>query len=247
MGVRTLLAVILGVVIAVLGAVYVSGTYAMPRTPLVGEHPSVSAELTRPRFAMPKTPVVVESPPLPAGLERATFGNGCFWCTEAVFQRLKGVQSVVSGYSGGWAPDPTYDQVCSGETGHAEALQITFDPAIVSYQDLLEVFWQTHDPTTLNRQGRDIGTQYRSAIFYHSDTQKELAQELMRKLDAAGAFDRPIVTEVTAFAAFYPAEDYHQNYYNRHSREVYCRTMIAPKLEKLKKVFHEKLTAEAAE
>ena len=194
----------------------------------------------------PKHPWLSSPLRLPAGLERATIGNGCFWCTEAVFQRLKGVQSVVSGYSGGWAPNPTYEQVCTGETGHAEALQITFDPAIVSYQDLLEVFWQTHDPTTLNRQGNDVGTQYRSAIFYHSDTQKELAQELKRKLDASGAFDRPIVTEITAFTAFYPAEDYHQNYYDQHPQQMYCRAMIAPKLEKLKKVFHDKLTAEAA-
>jgi peptide-methionine (S)-S-oxide reductase len=246
MRVRTSLAVILGVVIAVFGAVYVSGKFAMPRTPLVVAPPPVAAELERARLAMPKTPVVVESPPLAAGLERATFGNGCFWCTEAVFQRLKGVQSVVSGYGGGWAPNPTYEQVCTGETGHAEALQITFDPAIVSYHDLLEVFWQTHDPTTLNRQGPDFGTQYRSAIFYHSDTQKELAQELKRKLDASGAFDRPIVTEITAFTAFYPAEDDHQNYYNQHPQQMYCRVMIAPKLEKLQKVFHDKLTAEAA-
>jgi peptide-methionine (S)-S-oxide reductase len=241
MGVRTSLAVILGVVIAVLGAVYVSGKFAMPRTPLAVEPRPVAAELERARFAMKKTRVVVESPPVAAGLERATIGNGCFWCTEAVFQRLKGVQSVVSGYSGGWAPNPTYGQICTGETGHAEALQITFDPAIVSYQDLLEVFWQTHDPTTLNSQGADVGTQYRSAIFYHSDTQKELAQELKRKLDASGAFDRPIVTEITAFTAFYPAEDYHQNYYNQHPQLMYCRAMIAPKLEKLKKVFHDKL------
>jgi peptide-methionine (S)-S-oxide reductase len=196
---------------------------------------------------MPRTPVVAEPPPLAAGLERATFGNGCFWCTEAVFQRLKGVQSVVSGYSGGWAPNPTYQDVCTGATGHAEALQITYDPAIVSYRDLLEVFWQTHDPTTLNRQGADVGTQYRSAIFYHSDVQQKLAEELKRKLDASGAFDAPIVTEVTAFTAFYPAEDYHQNYYNQNPGAMYCQAIIAPKLAKLKKVFHDKLNLEKSE
>ncbi|MGO9922403.1 MAG: peptide-methionine (S)-S-oxide reductase MsrA [Isosphaeraceae bacterium] len=196
---------------------------------------------------MPRTPVVAEPPPLAAGLERATFGNGCFWCTEAVFQRLKGVQSVVSGFSGGWAPNPTYQDVCSGATGHAEALQITYNPAIVSYRDLLEVFWQTHDPTTLNRQGADVGTQYRSAIFYHSDEQKKLAEELKQKLDASGAFAGPIVTEVTPFTAFYPAEDYHQNFYNQHPGAMYCRANIAPKLAKLKKVFQDKLNLEKSE
>ncbi len=195
MGTKTSLAVILGVVLAVSGAVYVGVRFASPGTPVIGERPPVAAGLERAtfargEFAMPRKPVIVEPPPLAAGLERATFGNGCFWCTEAVFQRLNGVQSVVSGYSGGWAPKPTYQEVCTGETGHAEALQITYDPAIVSYQDLLEVFWQTHDPTTLNRQGDDVGTQYRSAIFYHSDKQKELAQELERKLDASGAVRR---------------------------------------------------------
>jgi peptide-methionine (S)-S-oxide reductase len=249
---KTSLAVTVGLVLAVCSAVYVRGTWATHRTPVVAApHPVAvgveRADLGGGKFAMRKTPVVAEPPPLAAGLERATFGNGCFWCTEAVFQRLKGVKSVVSGFSGGWAPDPTYQDVCSGATGHAEALQITFDPAIVSYRDLLEVFWQTHDPTTLNRQGNDVGTQYRSAIFYHSDEQKKLAEELKQKLDASGAFDGPIVTEVTPFTAFYPAEDYHQNYYNQHQGAMYCRAIIAPKLAKLKKVFHDKLNLEKSE
>jgi peptide-methionine (S)-S-oxide reductase len=194
-----------------------------------------------------ETPALVKPSAKPAaGLAKATFGNGCFWCTEAVFQRLKGVQSVMSGYSGGSVKNPTYEDVCTGTTGHAEALQITFDPAQISYQDLLEVFWQTHDPTTLNRQGNDYGTQYRSVIFYHSDEQKALADAFKKKLDASGAFDQPIVTEIVAFRDFYPAEDYHQNYYNNHSGESYCWYMIKPKLEKLTKVFHDKLKAEAA-
>ena len=252
MGRKTSLVVILGLVLAVYSAVYIGGTWATQRTPVVVTPPPVAGGVERlalggETFAMRRTPVVAEPPPLAAGLERATFGNGCFWCTEAVFQQLKGVKSVVSGYSGGWAPNPTYHEVLTGATGHAEALQIAYDPAIVSYRDLLEVFWQTHDPTTLNRQGADVGTQYRSAIFYHSDKQKELAEELKRKLDASGAFDGAIVTEVTPFTAFYPAEDYHQNYYNQHPGAMYCRANIAPKLAKLKKVFHDKLNFEKSE
>jgi peptide-methionine (S)-S-oxide reductase len=252
MGTKRSQAVIVGLVLAVCGAVYLGGAFATRRASVLGESPPVArgagrSTLERERFAMPRTPVVVEPPPLAAGLERATFGNGCFWCTEAVFQRLKGVRSVVSGYSGGWAPSPTYNEVCTGATGHAEALQITFDPAIISYRDLMEVFWQTHDPTTLNRQGLDVGTQYRSAIFYHSDQQKELADEIKRKLDASGAFDGPIVTEITAFTAFYPAEDYHQNYYNQNPGAMYCHVIIAPKLAKLKKVFQDKLSPEKSQ
>jgi peptide-methionine (S)-S-oxide reductase len=251
MGTKTSLAVIVGLVLVMYSAVYVGGMWATHRTPEVVAPPPASggverADLGGGTIAMRRTPVVAEPPPLAAGLERATFGNGCFWCTEAVFQRLKGVQSVVSGYSGGWAPNPTYQEVCSGATGHAEALQITYDPAIVSYRELLEVFWQTHDPTTLNRQDADVGTQYRSAIFYHSDQQKKLAEELKQKLDASGAFDGPIVTEVTPFTAFYPAEDYHQNYYNQHPGAMYCRAKIAPKLAKLKKVFQDKLNLETS-
>ena len=171
----------------------------------------------------------------------ATFGGGCFWCTEAVFQRVKGVEKVVSGYAGGKVKNPTYKEVTSGLTGHAEVIQITYNPALISYPELLEIFWGTHDPTTLNRQGADVGTQYRSVIFYHSAEQKELASAYKQKLDASGAFDRPIVTEVSPAGDFYPAEDYHQNYFNLNGNAPYCTYVIQPKLEKFKKVFSEKL------
>jgi peptide-methionine (S)-S-oxide reductase len=182
----------------------------------------------------------------PAGLALATFGSGCFWCTEAVFQQLKGVQSVVSGYSGGWVEHPTYRQVCTGTTGHAEAIQVIYDPAVISYDLLLEVFWQTHDPTTADQQGNDVGPQYRSVIFYHNDEQKRLAQHYKQKLDSSGAFTGPIVTEVVPFAAFYRAEAYHQNYYDANPTQPYCRVMIRPKLDKMKKVFAAKLKDAAA-
>jgi peptide-methionine (S)-S-oxide reductase len=171
----------------------------------------------------------------------ATFGGGCFWCTEAVFQRVEGVEKVVSGYAGGKVKNPTYKEVTSGLTGHAEVIQITFNPAIISYPELLEIFWGTHDPTTLNRQGADVGTQYRSVIFYHSAEQKELASAYKQKLDASGAFERPIVTEISLATEFYPAEDYHQNYFNLNGNAPYCTYVIQPKLEKFKKVFSEKL------
>jgi peptide-methionine (S)-S-oxide reductase len=174
-------------------------------------------------------------------MEVATFGNGCFWCTEAIFQDLKGVQSAVSGYSGGQVENPTYKQVCTGNTGHAEVLQITYDPAVITFDELLEVFWQTHDPTTLNRQGNDIGTQYRSAIFYHNETQKKLSEEYKKKLNESGAFSKPIVTEIVPFKKFYKAEDYHQNYYNLNGEQPYCSMVIKPKVDKFKKVFKEKL------
>jgi peptide-methionine (S)-S-oxide reductase len=173
--------------------------------------------------------------------EVATFGAGCFWCVEAVFQRLEGVTSVVSGYSGGTVENPTYRQVCDGDTGHAEVCQIKFDPSKISYAELLEVFWKTHDPTTLNRQGNDTGTQYRSAIFTHGDRQKELAEKYKKELDGSGAFDRPIVTEIVPFKKFYPAEKYHQNYFNDNPNQGYCRAVIAPKVEKFEKVFKSKL------
>lgn len=176
-------------------------------------------------------------------LQIATFGNGCFWCTEAVFQQLDGVTKVESGYSGGQTKNPTYKEVCGGETGHAEVIQITYDPKKISFDDLLEVFWQTHDPTTLNRQGADAGTQYRSAVFFHDDEQKHLAEEYKKKLDASGAFPRRIVTEITPFATFYKAEDYHQNYYNQNGQQPYCQIVIRPKLEKFNKVFKQKLKA----
>ncbi|MEX0711062.1 MAG: peptide-methionine (S)-S-oxide reductase MsrA [Pirellulales bacterium] len=177
----------------------------------------------------------------PERLEKATFGCGCFWCTEAVFQRLKGVHSVASGYSGGGLPNPTYGDVCSGTTGHAEVIQVSFDPNVISYAELLEVFWKTHDPTTLNRQGNDVGTQYRSVVFYHSDEQREQAEHIKRKLDESGAWGAPIVTEIAPLAAFYPAESYHQNYYNDNPRQPYCSVVIGPKLDKVKKVFQDKL------
>ncbi len=176
-----------------------------------------------------------------AKLETATFGGGCFWCMEAVFQQLKGVDSVASGYSGGTVKNPTYKQVCQGDTGHAEVIQVTFDPKVISYTDLLEVFWKTHDPTTKNRQGPDSGTQYRSVIFFHNDEQKELAQKYKEKLDRSGAFSAPIVTEITKFSAFYRAEDYHQNYFLDNANQPYCRAVIQPKLDKFEKVFKDKL------
>lgn len=173
--------------------------------------------------------------------EVATFGSGCFWCTEAVFQKLKGVQSVTSGYCGGSVKDPTYAQICTGRTGHAEVVQITFDPKVITYVQLLEIFWRTHDPTTQDRQGNDRGTQYRSAIFYHSARQRELAERYKKKIDEAQVFKSPLVTEITAFTEFYKAEDEHQNFYAQNSRQPYCRAVIRPKLDKLQKVFGEKL------
>jgi peptide-methionine (S)-S-oxide reductase len=176
--------------------------------------------------------------------DTATFGSGCFWCVEAVFQDLEGVQSVTSGYSGGKIANPTYREVCSGLTGHAEVIQIVYNPQIISFDELLEVFWQTHDPTTLNQQGADHGTQYRSAVFYHSAEQKQLAEKYKKELDASGAFSNPIVTEITPFSVFYKAEDYHQSYYNENGNEPYCRIVIQPKVEKFKKVFKDKLKKE---
>lgn len=173
--------------------------------------------------------------------DTATFGAGCFWCVEAVFQELDGVLSVTSGYMGGQVKDPTYKEVCTGQTGHAEVAQIVYDPSKVTFKELLEVFWQTHDPTTRNRQGADVGTQYRSAIFYHSEAQHEEAERLKKELDASGAWDSPIVTEITAADKFYPAENYHQNYYNQNGDAAYCQFVIRPKLDKFRKVFGDKL------
>lgn len=174
-------------------------------------------------------------------LETATLANGCFWCTEAIFQQLKGVEKVTSGYSGGHVKNPTYEEVCTQNTGHAECLQIEYDPAKISFDELLEVFWETHDPTTLNRQGYDIGPQYRSVIFYHNKEQEEKAEKYKTKLNASGAFDKPIVTAIEPFTVFYPAEDYHKDYYLNHKNQPYCYNVIRPKLEKLKKVFSNKL------
>jgi len=170
-------------------------------------------------------------------IDTATFGAGCFWCVEAIFQQIKGAKSVKSGYTGGHIKNPSYKEVCNGTTGHAEVAQIVFNPDTVSFTKLLEVFFQTHDPTTLNKQGADVGTQYRSAIFYHSQEQKETAEKVIEKLTSENIFDKPIVTEVTKIGEFYPAEDYHQNYYNNNSEQGYCRIVITPKLEKFKKVF----------
>lgn len=173
--------------------------------------------------------------------DTATFGTGCFWCTEAIFQQLEGVEKVTSGYSGGTVPNPTYEQVCSKITGHAECLNIVYDPAKISFDELLEVFWQTHDPTTLNRQGADVGTQYRSVVFYHNAGQKAKTEKYKSALDKSGAFANPIVTTLEPFTIFYPAEAYHQNYYNNNSSQGYCQFVIRPKLEKFEKVFKSKL------
>jgi len=174
---------------------------------------------------------------VPAGMAIATFGNGCFWCTEAVFEELKGVQSATSGYSGGFVKNPAYKEVSAGRTGHAEVLQIVYDPKVVSFDKLLEVFWQTHDPTTLNRQGADVGSQYRSAVFYHTDEQLKLATDYKKKLDASGSFNGAIVTEITPFANFYVAEDYHQEYYKLNGDAPYCQFVVRPKVDKFRKVF----------
>lgn len=170
----------------------------------------------------------------PGHTETATFGGGCFWCTEAVFRQLKGVQSVVSGYCGGDVDRPTYEQVCSGRTGHAEVVRIVYDPATISYRDLLMVFWKTHDPTTLNRQGNDVGTQYRSVVFYETEAERLQAEQLKHELDAAGMFSGPIVTSIVPAVEFYPAEEYHQDYFNRNPRQPYCQAIIRPKLDKLR-------------
>ena len=175
--------------------------------------------------------------------EVITLGGGCFWCLEAVFDNLKGIEDVVSGYSGGRAANPTYRQVCTGTTGQAEVIQVTFDPAKISLREILEVFFTIHDPTTLNRQGADTGTQYRSAIFYHTPQQKAVAEEVIHDLGKAGLWDAPIVTEVTPFSAFYPAEDYHQEYYANNSEQPYCQIVIAPKLAKFRKKYLDRLKA----
>lgn len=174
-------------------------------------------------------------------IEEATFGSGCFWCAEAVFQQLKGVKSVVSGYSGGALKNPTYEQVSTDLTGHAEVVQISFDPEIISFEELLEVFWKTHDPTKLNEQGPDHGTRYRSVIFYHSDEQQELAEKSKQKHTRPGRGAPKIVTEITKFSEFYPAEDYHQNYFKNNPRDGYCQVNIRPKVNKVKKEFKDQL------
>jgi peptide-methionine (S)-S-oxide reductase len=176
------------------------------------------------------------------GTDTAIFANGCFWCTEAIFEQLDGVISAVSGYTGGHVKNPTYKEVCTGETGHAEALKIVYDPAKITFDELLEVFWETHDPTTLNRQGNDVGPQYRSGIFYLNEEQKEKAEKYKKELNASGAFNKPIVTEITPFTVFYPAENYHQQYFeNNENTNPYCQIVIRPKMDKFRKVFKDKL------
>jgi peptide-methionine (S)-S-oxide reductase len=175
--------------------------------------------------------------------EVATLGGGCFWCLEAVFEELRGVQKVVSGYSGGTVPDPTYEQVCTGTTDHAEVVQVTFDPEAVSFREILEVYFSTHDPTTLNRQGADVGTQYRSVIFYHTSEQKRVAEEVIAQLEEAGVWDDPIVTEVTPASVFYAAEDYYQEYFRRNRGQPYCQVVVAPKVAKFRKQHLDKIKA----
>jgi peptide-methionine (S)-S-oxide reductase len=172
-----------------------------------------------------------------AGLEKATFGAGCFWCVEAIFQSINGVTSVESGYSGGHVKNPAYREVCNGTTGHAEVIQLTYNPDVVKYETLLEAFWLSHDPTQLNRQGADVGTQYRSVVFYHNEEQGRLANEYKKRLNDEKAFGKPVVTEVSAISDYYPAENYHQDYFDNNSSNSYCTMVVSPKLEKFKKVF----------
>jgi len=174
-------------------------------------------------------------------LKKATLGGGCFWCTEAVYKELKGVVDVVPGYSGGNIKNPAYREVCTGRTGHAEVVQISYNPEVVSYKEILEVFFMTHDPTTLNRQGNDVGTQYRSAVFYHDEYQKETAEEVIRYFEKENIYNQPIVTEVAPFETFYKAEDYHKDYFERNEDQPYCQFIVAPKVAKFKKIFKNKI------
>ena len=174
-------------------------------------------------------------------LQKATFGMGCFWCSEALFQRLDGVVTVRSGYEGGTVANPSYEDVCTGTTGHAEVIEVTYDPAKIKYDELLEVFWKSHDPTTLNRQGTDVGTQYRSVVFYHNDEQKQIAEKYKKELNSIKAFANPVVTTINKAQPFYLAEKYHQDYFNNNASQPYCRMVILPKMEKLEKVFKAKL------
>ncbi|MFO7265335.1 MAG: peptide-methionine (S)-S-oxide reductase MsrA [Limnochordales bacterium] len=178
-------------------------------------------------------------------VQKATLGGGCFWCLEAVFQQLRGVTEVQPGYAGGHVPNPTYEQVCTGTTGHAEVVQITFDPDVITYRELLDVFFSIHDPTTPDRQGDDVGPQYRSIILYHDDEQRRIAEEVIRELEQSGAWSDPIVTQVVPLEAFYPAEEYHKDYFRRNPERAYCRLVIAPKVEKFRRRFSDKLKADA--
>ena len=186
--------------------------------------------------------LLINSPEIMAKeLETATLGGGCFWCTEAVYKELNGVIDVKPGYSGGHIKNPSYEEVCTGNTGHAEVVNITFDPEVVSFSDILEVFFMTHDPTTLNRQGNDVGSQYRSVIFYHSEAQKQTAEKVIQLFKQEKIYDRPIVTEVTPFSKFYPSENYHVDYFEKNPNQPYCQYIIVPKMEKFRKIFKEKL------
>ncbi|MDN3670833.1 peptide-methionine (S)-S-oxide reductase MsrA [Echinicola jeungdonensis] len=186
---------------------------------------------------LPKT----ETREIPEGYELATLGAGCFWCVEAIFEKLKGVKNLLPGFSGGHIEDPSYQDVVTGTTGHAEVIQFAYDPQILPFSEILKIFWSTHNPTTLNRQGADVGAQYRSAIFYHSDKQKEIAEELKKQLNNSDVFSDPIVTEITPFSNFYPAEDYHKQYYETNKQAPYCQMVIRPKVEKFKQYFGERI------
>ncbi len=209
-----------------------------------GGSPTPPTPPENPADSFAQARLAATKPPL---LETATLGGGCFWCLEAVFQQLRGVRKVTSGYSGGHVKNPTYEQVCTDATGHAEVVQVVFDPQTISYEEILEVFFAVHDPTTLNRQGNDVGPQYRSVIFYHNDQQRQTALRVKDRLDHSGRYARPIVTQVVAFEAFYPAEDYHQNYFRRNPNQSYCRAIIAPKLEKFQKQFQKKIQPAGSE
>lgn len=176
-----------------------------------------------------------------SNLETATLGGGCFWCTEAVFDALKGVEEVVSGYSGGHVENPSYQDVCTGSTGHAEVIRVRFDPEVITFKEVLQIFFATHDPTTLNRQGNDVGTQYRSVVFFHSEEQKKIAEQVIEEIDREDIYDDPIVTEVTEFSNFYAAEDYHQDYFENNPNQPYCTAVVAPKVAKFRKVFFDRL------
>lgn len=217
--------------LAALGVVLIAGAFSMWSQ---AEEASPAADLTK------KTTQTTDKE-MEEGLALATFGSGCFWCTEAVFQELVGVKTVTSGYCGGDVANPSYQAVTTGTTGHAEVIQLTYDPKQVDFPTLLEVFWKTHDPTTLNRQGADVGTQYRSVIFYHDNEQRKLAEEYKAKLDAAGAFDKPIVTEITEYSEFFAAEDYHQDFYSLNENHPYCAAVVGPKVAKFRQVFSDKL------
>jgi peptide-methionine (S)-S-oxide reductase len=225
--------------VAASAVVFCAGTLAT----LYAEDNNVKNETTRPTKSEAGGPTATPTDQL----EQATFGTGCFWCTEAVFEQLRGVKSVESGYTGGNLKDPTYEQICSGLTGHAEVVQITYDPKTISYAELLEVFWKSHDPTTLNRQGNDVGTQYRSAVFYHNEAQRQAAEHYKQKLDESGAFSGAIVTEITPLAEYYPAEKYHQDYYRSNPTQGYCSFVIRPKVEKVREVFADKLEPAAGD